>query len=139
MPLLLAFAFSTPTFVLFLGRFHPTFVHLPIGFLLMAALFEIFSRRARFAVLQAALPFTLFFAAMSSIIAAALGYCLSLEAGYEAELLARHQWSALALTVSIAALFLVKVKPEFVPVQWRARVYNGSFLLACALLMFAGH
>lgn len=139
MPLLLAVTFSTPTFVLFLGRFHPTFVHLPIGFLLMAALFEIFSRRARFAVLQAALPFTLFFAAISSIIAAALGYCLSLEAGYATELLARHQWSALALTVSIVALFLVKVKPEIVPAPWRARVYTGNFMLACALLVFAGH
>lgn len=138
MPLLMSLA-TTPSFILLLGRFHPTFVHLPIGFLLMAVLFEIFSRSPRFAALQAAIPFTLCCAAISSVIAAALGYCLSLEGGYENDLLARHQWSGLALAASSVALFLFKIKPALVKEEWRSRVYGGNLLLTCALLLFAGH
>ncbi len=138
MPLLMTLS-ATPNYVLFLGRLHPTLVHLPIGFLLMAVLFEIFSRRSRFAALQAAIPFTLCCAALSSVAAATLGYCLSLEGGYDADLLARHQWSGLALAASIVALFLFKVQPRLIKAELRGRVYAGNLLLACALLVFAGH
>lgn len=131
--------FTTPDFILFLGRFHPSLVHLPIGFLLMAVLLELFSRTPRFATLQDATTFALLCTAVSSVVAGTLGYCLSLEGGYEANLLARHQWSGIALTMSTIVLALLKLKPELLQEKYRARAYNASLAAACSLLILAGH
>ena len=44
--------FSIPEFI---GRFHPVLVHLPIGILLLAALFQLLSVKEKFRSLEAAL------------------------------------------------------------------------------------
>ena len=44
----------------FVGHLHPLIVHLPIGFLLLAILFELVSYLNRFKELKVAVPFTLF-------------------------------------------------------------------------------
>jgi uncharacterized membrane protein len=67
----------------FFGRLHPILLHLPIGFLLLAWLMELASRQKRWTNLQPAVGFALNLGMLSAIVAAASGYWLSREGGYE--------------------------------------------------------
>ncbi len=72
-------------FVNFLGRFHPLIVHLPIGFLLMSGLLQLYAVRNRKNALNidAAIAFTLFWGTIASIGAVAIGWLLSLDGCYD--------------------------------------------------------
>ncbi len=89
---------------LFFGRFHPLLVHLPIGFLLLAAILFSLSLFKRYTFLLGALPIVLLLGAISSIAAAVLGLLLSTEGGYPESTLAWHQWMGISVTaISIAS------------------------------------
>ena len=79
--------------VLFFGRFHPLILHLPIGFLAIAFVMELASRRQRFSQYKPAIGVILLLGAGSAIVAAALGLMLAQSGGYDDELLSVHQWS----------------------------------------------
>jgi uncharacterized membrane protein len=85
--------------VVFLGRFHPLVVHLPIGFLLMAGLLQLFSIKNKSLNLNPAIAFTLFWGTLASIGAVAIGWLLSLQGGYDAETLFWHKWLGILVTV----------------------------------------
>ncbi len=87
---------------LFLGRFHPLVVHLPIGFLLLAAILYALSFFKAYSFLLRALPIILLLGGISSVVAAVLGWILSTEGGYEESTLAWHQW--MGISVSIISL-----------------------------------
>lgn len=76
--------------ITFIGRFHPLWVHLPIGFLMIAVLFKVYVVLVKKAALQEAVSFALFLGAVSVLIAAVLGFLLSQSGGYEGELLDVH-------------------------------------------------
>ena len=50
---------ETPDFIIFLGRFHPLVVHMPIGFLFFAFLLEIYSKWKKDSVFNAGIPLAL--------------------------------------------------------------------------------
>ncbi len=85
--------------VLFLGRFHPLVVHLPIGFLLLAGVFFGLSFIKKFSFLTKVLPIVLFFGALSAILAVVLGLFLANEGGYDAVTLGWHQWMGISVAV----------------------------------------
>src|SRR5215217_4986413 len=84
---------------LFIGRFHPLLVHLPIGFLLIAALLEIGRRTKKVQVSSSAISFILLWSAIGATIACVAGYMLSLGGGYDAVLLDRHMWQGIGVAV----------------------------------------
>ena len=86
-------------FELFLGRFHPLLVHLPIGFLLLAAILELLSRifKSKFNNLDSAISISLFCGGLGAIGSAILGYLLSDGGGYEANTLFWHKWLGISL------------------------------------------
>src|SRR5688572_22027081 len=88
----------------FIGRFHPVFVHLPIGILLLACLFQWLMIKERFAVLQPAIPVALFWGMISAIASCISGYLLSTTGDYDMQLVSRHQW--LGISVAVVSLFL---------------------------------
>ena len=94
-------------FSLFLGRFHPLVVHLPIGVLVLAGLAELFSFSPRYRsridpALGLALPFLL----LVTVTAFALGHFLGRAGGYAAHALTLHRrlelFAALGACVSVA-------------------------------------
>jgi mono/diheme cytochrome c family protein/uncharacterized membrane protein len=88
----------------FIGRFHPVFVHLPIGILLLACLFQWLMIKERFAVLQPAIPVTLFWGMISAIASCISGYLLSTTGDYDEQLVSQHQW--LGISVAVVSLIL---------------------------------
>ena len=84
---------------LFLGRFHPLAVHLPIGFLLFAGILFVLSLFKSYGFLLKALPIVLLLGAISAIVSVVLGWFLSDEGGYPESTLFWHQWIGISVAV----------------------------------------
>lgn len=122
-------------FLLFLGRFHPLVVHLPIGFLLLAVIIQFVTRWPKFHPVKSFTPYLWMLGAISAAIAILFGYFLSLSGDYDADTLFWHKWSGVGvLSFSIACYFFFK-KPFKVPAfaQW------VSVFLVFASLTYTGH
>ena len=118
----------------FLGHLHPVFVHLPIGFLVLAYviqyLFKSNTEKSRL------IDFVLIAGIVSSLLAAFFGWMLSLSGGYEENLLDWHRYTAIAVcVVSIALLAYKKYKKE----EYRTPFYHAGFNLMMLALLLAGH
>ena len=81
------------------GRFHPLLVHLPIGILLLAVLFEWLSIHPSFKILYPALPLIILLGAISSIFSCITGYLLSQSGDYSGNTVSWHQWLAISLLI----------------------------------------
>ncbi|WP_157975849.1 c-type cytochrome domain-containing protein [Lewinella sp. IMCC34191] len=113
-------------FSLFVGRFHPLVGHLPIGFLLLAAVLEWWpGDQSRSAVRVAWI-----LGGASAIIAAVCGWLLAAESG-GGDTLFWHRW----LGVSVAVLAIAGI---FVTGRG-GRVAKGYGLLVAGVLGLAGH
>lgn len=121
----------------FFGRLHPILLHLPIGFLLLAYLMEVASRRAAWSNLKPAVGFALNLGSWSAIGAAASGYWLSQEGGYEENLLFWHQWLGIVTAILAVLLSVLFQKKETTP--FIQKCYFPIFSLTVLLLFVAGH
>lgn len=117
---------------LFIGRFHPLIVHLPIGFILLAFLMELMAKMPKFRHLEQSVSFVLFLGILTSVGAAVFGYLLSLSGEYQGSTLDWHLWLGLStLAFAIIALVL-KVK--------KVDTAYFTFLSASVIcLTFTGH
>lgn len=127
---------NPPEFFLFAGRFHPLFVHLPIGFLLIAFIMEVSSRFKRFEYLKPSISFVLLLGIISGIAAVGSGYLLSLGGGYDEQTLFFHQW--LGLSVVILAFGALILKEKFTHLRIY-KAYLPIFSGSVFLLMITGH
>jgi mono/diheme cytochrome c family protein/uncharacterized membrane protein len=117
----------------FIGRFHPVFVHLPIGILLLACLFQWLMIKERFAVLQPAIPVTLFWGMISAIVSCISGYLLSTTGDYDGQLVSQHQW--LGISVAVVSLILYVLHKRSVSGR-TARIIS---LVLFPLITITGH
>src|SRR5260370_9349195 len=93
----------------FFGRFHPLLVHLPIGILILAFLFDCLSLFRRYKKLSIAVQPALFWGGLSAIASAISGYFISQEGGYAEKTLFWHQYAAIATaTPTVALHFLLR-------------------------------
>jgi uncharacterized membrane protein len=90
---------------LFIGRFHPLIVHLPIGFLLLAIVFYFLSFSAYFNSLKNSIPYILFFGTISALLSVIVGWLLASKGGYNEDVLSWHKWLAIALVIISFALW----------------------------------
>ncbi|GAB4423724.1 MAG: hypothetical protein OHK0039_40450 [Bacteroidia bacterium] len=130
---------AAPDALLFWGRFHPLLLHLPIGFLVLAMMMEVFGRIGAFAPLRQASGFALGWGGLLALVTAALGWMLSLEGGYEATALAWHQWTGIATAVLAVLAYLLRLRARrhATPGRWLA--YDFVSLLLLGTLTVAGH
>jgi mono/diheme cytochrome c family protein len=114
-----------------IGRFHPLLVHLPIGILLIAALFQLLALKPKYASMHAAISIALFWGMISAIVSCISGYLLSLSGDYDEELIDTHTWFAIATaSISIIAYFFNRLENEFA--KW-------VILLMVPLIIVTGH
>jgi hypothetical protein len=118
--------------VLFLGRFHPVLVHLPIGGLVLVGVLELLARCSRFKGAAQNNRLLLGLVAAASVMAALLGWMLSQAGGYDAQLLPLHKWAGFALATACTLTWLL---------TWRGlpRAYGVSLLATLVLLGVASH
>lgn len=124
---------------IFIGRFHPVLVHLPIGFLFIAALLEIGRRTGKITVSESTISFILFWSAIGATFSCIAGYLLSLGGGYDAELLSDHQWQGIGVAVFAWVAWLVKSDRFGDKIPFGPAFYLPALGLATVLTMSAGH
>jgi len=114
-----------------IGRFHPLLVHLPIGILLIAALFQLLALKPKYASMQAATSIALFWGMLSAIVSCISGYLLSLSGDYDEELVDTHKWFAIS-TASVSLIaYLFK--------RWENEFAKWVILLMVPLIIITGH
>lgn len=89
----------------FMGRFHPALVHLPIGFLVLLALLELFALKPGNKHLKTARPLILAASFVAALVTVVSGWLLADAGGYDERLLLWHRWSGVG--VAMASLLLL--------------------------------
>lgn len=127
--------------VQFFGRLHPLVVHLPIGILFLAFLFECLSQFERFREMSGAVQPSLLFGAVFSIAAVGSGLFLSQEGGYDETLLQRHEYMGIATAVFTVLLYFVRLRIARLSVSEKKirSIRILSFLPVVLLLSITGH
>jgi uncharacterized membrane protein len=123
----------------FFGRFHPVLVHLPIGILLLAFLFELLSRTKRYKKLKVAVRPSLFYGLVSAALAAASGYYLSQEEAYDDRLLTQHKWLGIATVGLTLLVYLVSMNFFSLAKGDRRKAITLLFFPLVILLTLTGH
>jgi uncharacterized membrane protein len=118
--------------VLFLGRFHPTLVHLPIGGLVLLVLLELLAGFRRFQDAASNNRLILGLTALAAIITAALGWMLSHAGGYDPQLLLWHKWTGFAVAAACALTWSLNRLGQ-------RRAYRLCLLGTLAVLVIASH
>ncbi len=95
--------------IIFVGRFHPLVVHLPIGIIVAGISIHFLTKKKKFSQLKGAVPFLMGAGAVSAILSCVLGYMLSFQGGYDIKALDSHQWMGVALAVFAVLAFVFMV------------------------------
>lgn len=123
--------FTTPELpeelALFVGRFHPLVVHMPIGFVTAVLLIQLVAIYRK-ADLRLAVRTLLWFTMISGILSAVFGTLLAIPGGYGEVLLERHRW--LGIGTSIACIWML--------VAHQSRRKQRDFLYSLCLLICMG-
>lgn len=92
----------------FIGRFHPLLVHLPIGLLLLAGIFEYLGRKPRHQKLKNAVATILLIGALFAIFSAVSGWLLANRGAYIDRSLFLHRWLGISVAVFAVLCWLIK-------------------------------
>ena len=115
----------------FISHLHPVLVHLPIGILLIAVLFQFLSAKEKFQSLHTAISIALFWGMLSAIASCISGFLLSQSGDYDEDLVSKHQWLGIATAaVSVVAWFLNKKNNK--QIKW-------AMGLMALLIIITGH
>ena len=121
----------------FLGRFHPVWVHLPIGIFILLAALEFAGLLARLGwcpwlpdISKRQRTFILVLAAAAAVFTAALGWLLAGSGGFDPALVQTHRWLGVAAAGGAVLLLVVH------RVWW---LYGPLFVGCLVLLTLAGH
>jgi uncharacterized membrane protein len=118
----------------FIGRFHPLTVHLPIAFVLLVPLLELFGRSPHFSYLRSSSGFVLGLATLSATAAATLGWCLGRSGGYSGPLIVQHMWGGVLLAIVCWLCWLLRS-------EWQEPkpAYATALALAVGLVAWTGY
>jgi uncharacterized membrane protein len=117
----------------FFGRFHPVFVHLPIGILLLACTFIILSLTVKFSNLKPAIPFILCLGAISAVFSCLTGCFLANSGEYEGKHVSTHQWMGIAVAVLAIILWVIYKQLKS---NWILGGFSGLLIV---LISITGH
>ena len=117
----------------FIGHFHPVLVHLPIGILLMACLFQWLVKNEKFSALRPSINIALFIGMISAVVACITGYLLSRSGDYDEQLADTNQWFGISVAVVSIVMYYFNRKP----VSDSIKIYSSIILFV--LIMVTGH
>jgi uncharacterized membrane protein/mono/diheme cytochrome c family protein len=120
--------------LILIGRTHPLVVHLPIGMLFIAVIFELLSWWRDDDVFTLPLYWIWLAASITSVIACVAGIILADEGGYDDTVVFVHQWLGISVAVVSSILWMLHATNKL-----RQSLRAGSSLLALLLVSIAGH
>lgn len=123
----------------FAGRLHPLVVHLPIGCLLLAVLFDVLSYTPRYASLKPAVPLTLLAGFAAAVMACIFGYLLSLGGDYDLKVLGRHRFAGIVLALVAGVLWWLSRERAKRSFKLPAKAFTGLLAGLVCLVGYTGH
>ncbi|WP_423735982.1 DUF2231 domain-containing protein [Chitinophaga caseinilytica] len=123
----------------FSGRLHPLIVHLPIGFILLALLFNLLSYSRKFEYLKQAVPLTLLAGFVAAVSAAVFGYLLSLKGDYDADALNRHKVSGISLAAIAGLLYFSTTRFFLKEIPVPRPLFSALLTGLVVLMSYSGH
>jgi uncharacterized membrane protein/mono/diheme cytochrome c family protein len=117
----------------FIGHFHPVLVHLPIGILLLACLFQFLAGKEKYSSLHTAINIAFLVGMISAVIACITGYLLSRSGDYDEELADKHQWFGISVAVMSIVMYYLNRRS----VSNTLKIFTSIFLFI--LIMITGH
>jgi len=124
---------------IFVGHLHPLIVHIAIGFLLLALLFEIISHSRKHEYLKSAVPFSLTLGFVSAVFACICGYTLSLTGDYDYRELNNHKIGGILIAVVSGILVLMNAERLKKLIRIRRSVFSLLCGVLLIILMYTGH
>jgi uncharacterized membrane protein len=122
-----------------IGHLHPVVVHLPIGFLALAILFELLSYFKKFEQLKIAIPITLLVGFITAVFSCIFGYLLSIGGEYEFSKINNHKIAGITLAVASGLLFIsttTVVKKIFsIP----RLIFSSLCVVVLLIMIYTGH
>ena len=116
-----------------IGHFHVVLVHLPIGILLLACVFQWLETRPKFASLHTATTIALMIGMICAILSALTGYLLSFSGDYDEGLVITHQWFGISVAAVSIAMFYYHSKSA--PFKTKVSIS----ILLFVLIIITGH
>ncbi len=123
----------------FIGRFHPVLVHLPIGFLIIAALLEVGRLFNKITVANSTITFILFWSAIGATLSCVAGYLLSLSGGYNEHILDEHKWQGIWVAVATWIAWSMKSEMFANVLSFKKLLYIPALIFGTFMTMVAGH
>jgi len=122
-------------FTTFIGRFHPLFVHLPIGFIVLAILLEWWEYFRKTETSSRLISIAWFIGGLAAFAAALCGWYLGETGLYEEDQIFLHRWLGIALVPIAFIGWWIKRKPKNYP----KLLQHGFNVLLIVLLSIEGH
>ncbi|MCC6856887.1 MAG: hypothetical protein IT189_12620, partial [Microbacteriaceae bacterium] len=116
------------------GRMHPMLLHLPIGLLILAAVLWVFRKEFEGTAFNKLFDFVLSLTALTAALTALMGFFLSREEGYTADLLNWHKYTGIGL--SFLTYGLVLLHRQSVE---RKVIFNAILAISAIVLAVTGH
>lgn len=123
---------SDPDLALFIGRFHPLLVHIPIGFIVLLAVLEALARTRRFKNANVNAGLIMALAVSGSVLSVICGLLLAQDSSYDENLLGWHKWTAIAMTAICMVAALLHRLELYAP-------YRCTLSLGLVMLLIASH
>jgi uncharacterized membrane protein len=110
------------SFVFFLGRFHVLVLHLPIGILTLAVVFECLVRWRPFRFLTPALPWTWLAGGVAGVGTVILGFMHATESGFQdSPAVEAHRLAGITLTAAAFLFWILRLRlPQTTATVWPA-------------------
>ncbi len=116
------------------GRMHPMVLHLPIGMMFFVGVLWIFRKEFEGVNFSKLFGFILSFTALTAAFAALMGFFLSREEGYTADLLSWHKYTGVGLSFLAYVLVWLYQKPSL-----QKPIFSAVLALSVILLSITGH
>lgn len=124
----------------FIGRFHPSLTHVPIGLLVLVPLLDLLGSVRRWRYLWPCGQLVLWLASIGMLVAATSGYLLARFEGHGSHDVIDHMWAGIATAAwcGIALLFRSLTRGGGKRALWTV-LYLPSMMFALIGLVVAGH
>ncbi|WP_316818167.1 c-type cytochrome domain-containing protein [Pedobacter nyackensis] len=123
----------------FSGRLHPLIVHLPIGFILLATLFDVLSYLKRYRYLKQTVPLILLIGFIAAVLACVFGYLLSLSGEYDLETLRYHKFSGITLAIISGLLYGSATEMIKKHLRLSDKLFSVLLIGLVVLMSYSGH
>jgi uncharacterized membrane protein len=123
----------------FFGHLHPILVHLPIGFLLLAVLFQLLSYVKKFQHLATSVPIILLLGFVAACSASLSGLALSQTGDYDHQQLTNHKFGGFAVAIVSGVLCLMTTSHFKRRFQLNKKIESSISILLLIVVTYTGH